>query len=232
MRLFSLIKMDVTFQIRHGFYYAYALVSLFYIGILMYVPKSIIHDTSIFIIFTDPSVLGFFFVGGLILLERSQSIFPSLFISSISIHEYVWSKVLSLTCLAIISSLVIFSVIHLNSFDFFPFILAVVFCSVFFTLIGIVLSVRVESINAFLYMSPIFVVLFYLPLVSFFNVYDSILFYLLPTQAVLVLLEGSLTELSLGMYIYAIITSCIWIALAYGWAYYSMNRFIKYKYFH
>lgn len=231
MRLLSLVKMDVIFQIRHGFYFAYALVSVFYIGLLIFLPESIIHKASIFIIFTDPSVLGFFFVGGLVLLERDQAIFQTLFVTSISIHEYVWAKVLSLTCLAILSSSVIFFVLHFNSFDFLPFLLAVVFCSVFFTLLGIVLSVHVKTINAFLYMSPIFVILFYLPILSFFNVYDTKLFYLLPTQSTLILLEGSFSEISSSIYIYAIITSLIWIGVAYRWAYYSMDQFVKFKYY-
>jgi fluoroquinolone transport system permease protein len=230
MRLLDLLKMDVLFQVRHGFYYAYALVSAFYIGVLLFLPESIIQEASIFIIFTDPSVLGFFFVGGLVLLERNQSIFNSLFVTPISIHAYLWSKVLSLTLLATITSSFIFYFIHHHSFAFLPFMMAVLFCSVFFTLLGIVLAVRVPSINAFLYTSPLLVIIFYLPLLNFINV-DSQIFYILPTQAILILLEGSFHELSFNMYSYATITCIIWIGVAYFWAYYETNQFLKNKCF-
>ncbi|SET46811.1 fluoroquinolone transport system permease protein [Oceanobacillus limi] len=230
MKLLSLVKMDILFQVRHGFYYAYALVSVFYIGVLLFLPESMVAKASIFIIFTDPSVLGFFFIGGLVLLERGQSIFGTLFASPVSIHQYIWSKVLSLTCLAVISSSVIFYVIHSDSFDFFPFLLAVIFCSILFTLLGIVLSVRVKSINVFLYVSPVFVILFYIPLLRLFTFYESKLFYLLPTEATLILLEGALSTIPIPIYIYTIATSLIWIAMVYGWAYVSMKDFITTKY--
>ncbi|MBB6453171.1 fluoroquinolone transport system permease protein [Salirhabdus euzebyi] len=231
MRLLETFKMDVQFQLRHGFYYAYALVTLFYIGLLLFIPESFVQTASIMIVFTDPSVLGFFFVGGLVLLERDQSIFNTLFVTPLQVKEYIWSKVLSLTCLATITSTILFMIIHQGTFYFVPFILAVLLCSLFFTLLGIILAVRVSTVNAFLYASPIFVIIFYLPLLSFFGVYHSDLFYMLPTKSILILMEGAFTDLSLMNYVFPILICIFWIGIAYIWAFQSFYQFLKTKCF-
>ncbi|SES05868.1 fluoroquinolone transport system permease protein [Gracilibacillus ureilyticus] len=231
MRKLELFKFDVQFQIRHGFYPAYALVSLLYIGLLSILPAPYVEQASILIIFTDPSVLGFFFVGGLVLLERDQSTFSTLFVSPIRIHEYLFSKVISLTTLSCLSSSIIFITVHESHLNYFPFIIAVMLCSIFFTLLGILLAVRVDSVNMFLYMSPALVIVFYLPLLDFFNLIDSFLVYLLPTKAVLLLLEGSFNTLSLWDYFYAIAVLTPWISIAYMLTLHEFQRFLRTKCF-
>ncbi|SFL80551.1 fluoroquinolone transport system permease protein [Gracilibacillus orientalis] len=231
MKNLDLFTFDIRFQFRHGFYAAYALVSILYIGLLLLMPASYVEKTSIFIIFTDPSVLGFFFVGGLVLLEKDQSIFNTLFVSPIRIHDYLVSKVLSLTVLAMVSSSIIFGVVHQHHVDYLPFLIAVTLCSIFFTLLGILLAARVDTVNMFLYTSPLFVIVFYLPLLSFFNLADPVLLYLLPTQAVLILLEGAFDSLTVQDYIYAIAVFMAWISFAYILTYYAFQRFLRTKCF-
>ncbi|MFB1049715.1 hypothetical protein [Paraliobacillus sp. JSM ZJ581] len=223
--------MDVKFQLRHGFYYAYALVTIFYIGVLLLSPEAYVQTASILIVFTDPSVLGFFFVGGIVLLERDQSIFSTLYVTPLKIHEYLISKVMSLTLLAAVTSIVLFVVIHQSSFHVVPFLLAVILCSMFFTLLGINLAVRVKSVNAFLYTSPFLVIVFYLPLVDYIGSYDTPIFFIFPTQAILLLMEGAFKGVSIGIYLYSFVILTVWIGLVYLWTYQSFKQFLKDKCF-
>ncbi|WP_335871392.1 hypothetical protein [Bacillus sp. 2205SS5-2] len=121
MKLRSLFLMDVKFQFRHGFYYAYGLVTIFYLTFLFLLPLPSEKMFAILIIFTDPSLLGFFFIGGTLLLEKGQGILNSIFISTVSVHHYLWSKLLSLTLLAYVSSILIFSMISPTTSHFFLF---------------------------------------------------------------------------------------------------------------
>lgn len=231
MKHYKLFLFDVRFQFRHGFYLAYALVSIVYISLLLLVPTSYLEKISILIIFTDPSVLGFFFVGGLVLLEKDQSIFNTLFVTPIRIHHYLISKILSLTLLAIVSSSFIFIIIHQFHIHYLPFLLAVLLSSILFTLIGVLLAARVDSVNMFLYTSPLLVIILYLPLLHFFNLNDSILFFLLPTQAVLILLEGAFGNPTVQDYVYAIFVFVPWISCTYALTYRSFQRFLRTKCF-
>ncbi|MEZ2717076.1 fluoroquinolone export ABC transporter permease subunit [Niallia circulans] len=231
MRVVELFQMDVKFQLRHGFYYAYALVTIFYIGLLLLIPEAYVQTASILIVFTDPSVLGFFFVGGIVLLERDQSIFSTLYVTPLKIHEYLISKVMSLTLLAAVTSIVLLVAIHQISFHVVPFLLAVILCSMFFTLLGINLAVRVKSVNVFLYTSPLFVIVFYLPLVDYIGIYDTPIFFILPTQAILLLMEGAFRGVSIGIYLYSVVILAVWIGLVYLWTYRSFQQFLKDKCF-
>ncbi|UQZ76911.1 hypothetical protein C2I17_21490 [Niallia circulans] len=231
MRVVELFQMDVKFQLRHGFYYAYALVTIFYIGLLLLIPEAYVQTASILIVFTDPSVFGFFFVGGIVLLERDQSIFSTLYVTPLKIHEYLISKVMSLTLLAAVTSIVLLVAIHQISFHVVPFLLAVILCSMFFTLLGINLAVRVKSVNVFLYTSPLFVIVFYLPLVDYIGIYDTPIFFILPTHAILLLMEGAFRGVSIGIYLYSVVILAVWIGLVYLWTYRSFQQFLKDKCF-
>ena len=96
MRFTSALKYDLKFQIRHGFYYAYAFVVTFYLIALLNIPLGIREWVTTLVIFSDTSVLGFFFVGSIILLERGQGTLNTLFVTPIRLHEFLLSKSLSL----------------------------------------------------------------------------------------------------------------------------------------
>jgi len=115
MRIAQMLQFDVRFQFRHGFYYAYLFISLFYIAILRVVPEQFRVLVTTIVIFSDPSVFGFFFVGGILLLERGEKTLESLFVTPLRLHEYFISKILSLSLIAVATSLLIaFSLLGLR----------------------------------------------------------------------------------------------------------------------
>lgn len=217
MRLWSALKYDIKFQIRHGFYYAYTLVSLLYIIMLRLLPISIREYTATLVLFSDPSVLGFFFIGGIVLLEKGQNIFESLFVTPIRAWEYLASKLISLTLLSVISSLVIAVFSFGISFNPFPMILGVILSSVFFTLIGFTLAFLSKTLNHYISLSLIYVPIFILPVIGFLGIFDTTIFNLLPAKPGLILIQGAFKGLEIGNYIYYIIVLVVWIIIAGLW---------------
>lgn len=71
MRLASAIKYDLCLQFRHGFYYAYLIVCIAYIVIVRVLPPDIRRYALVVTLLTDPSILGFTFLGGIIFLVFS-----------------------------------------------------------------------------------------------------------------------------------------------------------------
>jgi len=102
MRLTAALTYDIRLQFRHYFYYAYLIVSIIYVIILRAVPLDFRQTAAVLVIFTDPSTLGFFFLGGIILLERGQKTLEGLFVTPLRVFEYMLSKILSLTLLALL----------------------------------------------------------------------------------------------------------------------------------
>ncbi|WP_347551824.1 hypothetical protein ABFG93_07080 [Pseudalkalibacillus hwajinpoensis] len=169
MRMMTQIRTDISFQIKHGFYLAYLVVSVFYITFLAFIPPSWKETAAVLLIFSDCSFLGSFFVGGIILLERDQGMIQQLLISPLRISEYILGKALSLSCLATVASSVILLASFGLSLHYTPILVAVFICSLFATFLGMMVAIRVKSLNQYLLVTPLFVPIFFLPMANYFS---------------------------------------------------------------
>ncbi|MFZ5351331.1 MAG: hypothetical protein ACOZCL_01265 [Bacillota bacterium] len=225
MRILSAIKFDIRFQIRHGFYYAYLFISVLYILLLRVLPEGVREYVAAYIIFSDPSALGFFFIGGIILMEKGQSIFENLFVTPFKPWEYLLSKVFTLTMLALVSSLLI--VIASVGFDInFPVLVTgIVLSSVFFTLLGLTLAFISKTVNQYFISAALYMPVLFLPVLEFLGIYTTPIFNFLPTKPSLLLLQGAFSGISGVDFIYSLAVFILWIVIASIWAY---SWFIKY----
>ena len=219
MRLATAIKYDLRLQFRHGFYYAYLIVSLAYIAVIRSIPAhQFIRPFLVVSLMTDPSILGFFFLGGIIFLEKGQNILEGLFITPIRMGEYMWSKVISLTILAVLSSLLITVGSIGFSFNLVWFLLGIGLTSVLFVLLGFTLASITTTINGYILTSPIYATATVLPFLDYFNIIKSPLFFLVPTQSTLVLLDGAFNTRPLWELLLATGLLLVFVYLAWLWA--------------
>lgn len=218
MRVLPAIIQDVKFQFRHGFYYAYLIICAVYIFFLRAVSVDAREFLAIFLIFSDPAILGFVFIGGIVLLEKDQKVLESLFVTPLQIREYFIAKITSLTILVVLVSLLIISFSFGAKFNLIPLLLGVILGSIFFILLGFALAARVKSVNGFILSTPLMLIWSSLPLLNFFNICDHYLFYLLPGKGILILLEAVFSNTSILWLIYAVFLLLGWIVIAYLWA--------------
>lgn len=225
MRLTAAIRHDLRFQFRHGFYYAYLLVTVLYVVLLRILPESIRGMASVLVIFSDPAALGCFFIGGIVLLEKGQNTLESLFVTPLRLREYLAAKVASLAVLAVASSVAI--VLLAQGIPAHPgaFLTGVILSSVFFTLTGCILAARARDVNGYLLSVTLYLTVLSLPVLDYLGVAKSVLFYAFPTQASLVLLDAGFQSRPAWELWYGTAVLLAWSALAYTWAY---RRFRKY----
>ena len=222
MRLASTIKYDVKIQFRSGFYFAYLIVCLIYIAAVRQLPINIKSNVTTIIVFLDPSILGFYFIGGLILLEKKQNILSGLFVTPLSVPEYLISKAISLTLLAWLSSLVIVFFILGTGLDLILFSITIILTSIMFVFFGLTLVAKIDNINEYLITSPLPLIFFILPLFDYLEVLESDLFYLLPSHAVIKLLSSAIEGIQTSLLNF--IPLIIWLFIAFFWAYHCFNR--------
>lgn len=219
MRTLALIKNDIRLQFRHGFYFAYAFVSIVYIVLLRLLPPDARAYILPILIFSDPAVLGAFFIGGIVLLEKGESTLQSLFITPIRLHNYIISKVISLTILSILTSLIISIAGYGLNFNPFLLILGGTLTSVLFVLLGLVIVSRFKTLNDYLMGSVPFTAIFFVPVIDYFGLFTTRLFYILPTHGAIKLIGGAfgkeLPPLDFGL---SVLTLLVWIIVAYFWA--------------
>ena len=149
-RLLTSFRADVLFQLKHGFYQVYLLLSLAYILVLSFFKMNVLNVLLPILIFIDPAVLGMFFIGGMLLLEREQGILAFLNVTPLRTIEYILSKVVSLSLVAIFPGVLITLSVYRGPVNWGYLIIATLLISVFFTLAGMLISRRSKSVNEYM----------------------------------------------------------------------------------
>lgn len=215
-RFTSMLRWDVQLQMRYGLYTVYAVITTLYVAGVLGVPAHVRPVAVTFVVFSDPVFLGMFFIGALVLFEKGDGVLDALTVSPLGRREYLVSKVLSLTVLAVLSSLVVALFGHGLDFDGGLFLLGVGLSSVLFVLIGFVAVARFDTINAYLLTALVYLLPAAFPLVGFIGI-DHPLLYLIPTKATLLLLGGAfgvVGPLTGWEFVYAVSYLAVWIVVA------------------
>jgi fluoroquinolone transport system permease protein len=221
--IFKLTKYDILFQLKQGFYTVYAILSVIYLLILFYIPKDVRMEVTAFILLNDTAVLGNVFVGALVLLEKQQNILQSLFITPLKLSTYLWSKVISLTLIALIVSSLIGFVPGGMLKNWIAMLSAVTLSSVLFTFLGLGVSARVRTLNEYFIGVMIAGLIAAAPVPLYFFLPNlSIVF---PVNAAIdLLITSPATQTVRGIIADTAILVC-WSILVFLWA---RNQFIKY----
>ena len=74
MRLGRLIRGDIHFQWKYGFYFIYFILTLLYVCAIAALPEHWKKDIAAIMIYSDPAAMGLFFMGAIVLLEKSQKV--------------------------------------------------------------------------------------------------------------------------------------------------------------
>lgn len=149
MKTLALIRGDIRFQYKYGFYLLYLLFSLLYIGLLFAFPAVWREKAAALMIFTDPAAMGLFFMGAIVLFEKNERVLDSLAVSPVKPWQYVASKLVSI---GLISMLVSFAIGFAAGLATHPLRLAVgVFLSsCLFSAIGLIVACGSKTLNQFM----------------------------------------------------------------------------------
>jgi fluoroquinolone transport system permease protein len=143
-----LVRHETRLLYRYGIYAAYAVVVAVYVGILLTAPDQLPDWAAAFIIFSDPAALGFFFLGALMMLERSEGTRVALATTPLSHMDYLWAKMLTLTGLALVACGALF-LAHGSGNPALLF-LTVALTSFQFIGIGVPIALRFRTVSGYL----------------------------------------------------------------------------------
>lgn len=159
MRLKSLFLLDMRFQAKHGFYFLYVVLTVIYAVALLAVPESWKEKTAIILIFSDPASMGLFFMGAIVLLEKSQHTPCAFAVSPVRPMEYIIAKVSSLSAVSLVVAAILALIARVDNLHIV--LLGTVISNVIFTLLGIIIATKIISLNQFiLWTVPIEIVCF------------------------------------------------------------------------
>jgi fluoroquinolone transport system permease protein len=212
-RLYHAFLSDVRYQWRYGFYFIYGFMTVAFIIILRLLPDSWRETALVVTLLADPALLGLFFIGGLMQLERGEGILDALFSSPLRPWEYIASKALSLGMISTLVSVVVALGSGVPDVGFGVLIPSILFGSMCFTLLGIAVSVNLKTMNAFLSIDGLWeLVLMTPPVLLLFNV-SFLPLEIFPGSVVLRLIQASAGLYPMSLLIF--IELLIWVAIAF-----------------
>ena len=149
MRTRALLSGDIRFQYKYGFYFLYLVFTLIYIGLLYALPPAWREKAAVLMIFSDPAAMGLYFMGAIVLFEKSERVLSSIAISPVKPFEYVLSKLVSI---AFISAAVALAIglggkVQFHALYFF---VGVFLGSCLFSAVGLMIAAHIGSLNQFI----------------------------------------------------------------------------------
>lgn len=148
-RLLVLLAHDARLQYRYGIYAAYGVVVALYIAVLVWAAPFLPAWVPAVVIFTDPAALGFFFLGALLMLERSEGVRPALAVSPVSAAEYFGGKLLTLTVLSLAVAAALLAFLH-RAADPALLLLTVALTAIQYVGIGVPIGLSFRTVNGYL----------------------------------------------------------------------------------
>lgn len=225
-RVMRTVLWDLYLQVKYQILTVAAVVTILYVLIFKGVVRTEFDEILILLVFTDPAMIGFIFIGALVLFERGSNTLDALVVTPLRIPEYLLSKVISLGLIACICALVIMVAGTGFGLNFGLFLYSVFLTSGIVTLLGFAGASRVRSMNQFFIIIPQFLAPLALPLLNFFGLTDTWILYILPSQATLNLLWASIHPISPADMVYSLLYLPAWFLLSYYYAVYSFRKFI------
>ena len=213
MRLLNAIWSDIKFQIKQGFYLVYLIITIMYLIILSMLPENVLTIALPLVVFSDPSVLGLFFIGGIILLEKSQGVIMVMVVSPLRTEEYVLAKAISLALISAIAAIAITALSPINNVNWPLMIISTILTAGLFTLCGIMINAGCNNVNQYMVKTIPYMLLFILPCFSLLGFEYSYLFTVVPSVAALRLLLGAYHGIiwyeALGLALYLVLMNYV-----------------------
>ena len=188
-RLWRLTRGELGFAWRYGILPLYGLLTVIYLLLLSTTPALARPAAGGVTILTDPAAMGLFFMGAMVLLEKSQQVHCALAASPVRPAEYIAAKTIALLVPGLLVALIVGSYARLSLGGL---LLSVTLASVLFTLLGLIVACRSQSLNQFLLLSiPVELITFIPALYYWFGAWRSPLWLINPGVAAMALLENA-----------------------------------------
>lgn len=198
-----------------------------YILVLTFLPEHLVHPVLTIILFTDICSLGFTFIGAIVLLERGQNLTESLFVTPLRLHEYLLSKILSFLILSLASVFFIMVGASIGGHDKVWFLFGAIFSALIYTLFGLVFAARARHVNDYFVKSLGIGMIISLPILAYFRLFDTPLFYVFPTRATLVFLDILDHDYTLSEKLFSGSSLLVWFFVLSAMVYQRFDKYVQ-----
>ncbi len=184
-----------------------------------------VQQALVLIIFNDPALLGFLFVGVMVLFEKNENTLQALAVSPMKLSHYLLSKTLALTLISIGCCLLMAWAAVGWDFYVLQFVMATVLTTVIFSFIGFIVVAGQKSFNTYMLRAVGIILLLCLPFLAYFDLASAWWFMIFPTQPAIDLYSMAFdADFPLWRGILAYALAIGWAVITYFWALRASNQ--------
>lgn len=220
-RLSATVACDLRLQRRNGFYLAVVFVAALSVAILRLLPTAAVAWLLPLVVFQNLVVTSFYFMAGLVLLERTEGTIAARVVTPLSTAEYLGAKVLTLTVLSVAEGVAVVAlgaperVAAAGLGRLGGLTVGLALMAAFFALAGFVFVARYDSINEFLLPSVLATAVLSAPVVEWMGVWRSPLWLVHPFAAQFALVTAPFAPVPGWKLAYGAVYSVVWLLPAW-----------------
>lgn len=226
-RLAATLALDARLQARNRIYVVIGIVALALALPLraLFTPAQL-HFFMPVLALSGVGLTALLLVGVLVMLERGEGTLDVVLVSPLRPHEYLASKILTVSALAVVEGVAIALVTYGPGFSVGWLVIAIALRAGLVAAVGIAVAVRYRQLTEFLVPLAALGLLLDLPLVWYFQLSTSPVFLLLPTAPSLLLARAAFFDASGASIAWGLVGGTAGVALAVAWALRSLDRFV------
>lgn len=228
-RWLSALRFDVLLQARQGFYAATAAIVVIVGGLLLSIPIELRADAGLWVPFwvvVNLPITTFFFMCGLMLLERDEGTLMALAVAPISSHAYLAVRIITLVTLAIVETMIVASLAFALGRPLIV-VIAAALLGVLLTALGAVVGARYQSMNELILPGSVLVTFLLTPLLAHVGLMSRAPFLVHPVEPALTLLRVAYGRAGGWETGYAVFAGAGWCVVAWRWGNASLRQMMR-----
>ncbi|MFA7127477.1 MAG: hypothetical protein WC182_08020 [Bacilli bacterium] len=216
-QLIHLLKHDFLLLQRYKMIAISVIVTVFY----MLAFKGIstwgdIDKLLVLIVFNDPALLGFLFIGVIVLFEKNENAIQALAVSPVKVSNYILSKAISLTLISVICCYAMAFSSKGFDFNYIHYFFATVLTTLIFSFLGFIVVARLSSFNKYIIRALGVILFLTIPFIGYFEIVNRYWFILFPTMPAINLFSLSFpNDLTIVEIILSYMLSVFWCVFTY-----------------
>ncbi len=226
-RLVATLRLDAKLQARNK---VYVIIVVFAVAVAFAMRTLLTPDQLRFfmpmVTLMGVNLTTVFLVGVLMMLERGEGTLDVVLVSPLRPSEYLASKLITLTALALVESAIIVGAGFASSFAFGWLLLAVILRASLGVALGVIVAVRFRSFTRFLIPAIGASMVLDLPSLWYLGIWPSSLFYVWPAMPSLLIAKAAFIPIDAWQLAYSLGYGTFVVGVALYWASRSMERFV------
>ncbi len=216
IRLAASLRRDALNQYRQGLYAVTLFLVAVFAVLLSLLPPGLREYSAMIVppfLAVNLIITTFYFTAAMVLLEKGEGMLPMLIVTPLRPWEYLASKSITLSLLALVETFLILLPFFGLDFSWLLLTTGAILLGAIYCLSGFTAVIRFGSINTFLLPSVLWVTILVLPLLSHFGLLPRWFFFWHPLEPGLTLARSAFSNSPGWQPLYGLIGSVFWIGM-------------------